>query len=395
MTTVEYTATMTIGKIPIGRRILEIMQEKGNAFTIRAFAERLGENRETFRQTLLGNRPISLLLVEKIADGLGLTEQRLRQLDTFKKEEELVTLLKATTRTKVMLMRAHSIAHELVETAFGSTERGFAFNNLGRAQYLMQQFEDAHESWKKALFFAREMQRAFEDTRLLKIVSENLMLTSTRLKDYGGANEMLQFVERTAADDPNTLGMIAYARMVMYGDRGNLESSKKFAYESLEYFRKTNNMKQIGYGHLNVARIEYLSGNYEASVKVLDSVFDSILDCEDILVGAVKEYVRALIKLHQYETAIQIAEQHESVIKQFPDDWRKLQVMYTVLKDDPTYADNIAMDLQASVEGQTLACKCLFEYYVKRGDAESAMRYYELERKYSRDNSEFYDREGF
>jgi tetratricopeptide (TPR) repeat protein len=386
---------MSIGKIPIGRRILELMNEKGNAFSIRAFADRLGENRETFRQTLLGNRPISLSLVERIAEGLSVSEERLRQLDSFKKEEELVSLLKATTRTKVMLMRAHSIALELAEIAVGSTERGFAFNNLGRAQYLMQQYEDAHESWKKALVFAREMQHSFEDNRLLRIVAENLMLTSARLKDYGGANEMLQLVERTSADDPNTLGMIAYARMVMYGDRGNLESSKRFAYESLEHFRKTNNKKQIGYGHLNVARIEYLSGNYEASVQVLDYVFDLIQDCEDILVGAVKEYVRALVKLGKHEIAVQIAKQHESVIKQFPSDWHKLQVMYTVLKDDPTYAINVAENLHASVEVRILACKCLFEYYLKQGDAETAIRYYELERKYSRDNSEFFDREGF
>lgn len=393
--TVEYTATMSIGKIPIGRRILELMSEKGNAFSIRAFADRLGENRETFRQTLLGNRPISLSLVENIAERLGVSEERLRQLDSFKKEEELVTLLKATTRTKVMLMRAYSIALELTEISVGSTERGFAFNNLGRVQYLSHEYEDAHESWQKALLFAKDIQRSFDDSRLLKIVSENLMLTSARLKDYGGAKEMLQLVEQTAADDPNTLGMIAYSRMVMYGDRGNLESSQKYAYTSLEHFRRTNNNKQIGHALINVAITEYMLGNYQVSAKTLESALDVVQKFEDILVVAVKDYVRALIKIGEYATAIQIVEKYDTVTRQYPEYWGRIQIMYTVLKDDPTYADRVVKDFHASVRVRTLACNCLFEFYAKRGDSDMALRYYELERKYSRDNSEFMDREGF
>jgi tetratricopeptide (TPR) repeat protein len=395
MSSIEYTVTSTIGRIQIGRRIAELMQERGDAFSIRAFAERIGMNRETFRTILTGDRPITLPELEKVTRGLGISEERLRQMDTFKKEEELVALLKANTRTKVMLMRAQSIAQELVEVALGATERGFAYNNLGRAQFLLQQYEDAHRSWKQAYEYGKKIQKAYNDSRLVKIVSENLMMTCARLRDYGGADEMLQLVEQTSADDHNALGMVAYARMVMYGDRGSLEQAREYAYLSLEHFSKTNNKKQIGHGHINVARIEYLLGNYAVSAEILASALEIVNDFDHMLVRVVKDYVRTLIKLRDYDTAIQVVEKYEPVTKQFPEYWGKMQIMYTVLKDDPKYADQISKDLHASVEVRSLACKCLFEYYAKRGDSESALRYYELERKYSRDNSEFIDVEGF
>lgn len=395
MSTIEHTITATIGRIPIGRRILELMQERGNAFSIRAFAERLGENRETFRMTLSGERPISLALVEKIAEGLGVTEERLRQLDTFKKEEELVALLKASKRTKVMLLRAHAIALELVEVARGATEQGFAFNNLGRAQFLLQQHEEAHETWKRALEFAITIQKAFDDPRLLKIVSENLMMTSVSLRDYSGVEEMLQYVEQSSADDPNSLGMVAFSRMVMYGDRNKLELAQKYAYLSLEHFNQTNDSKQIGHALINVARIEYLLGNMDVSAKTLESALVKVQTYDDLLILAVKNYVRSLIKLQEFGTATQVVERYEALAREYPEYWGKMQIMYTILKEDPKYAEQVHHDLHMSVKVRALACKCLFEFYAKRGDSELALRYYELARGFLRDNSEFLDEEGF
>lgn len=395
MSTIEHTATMSIGKIPIGRRILELMQEKGEAFSIRAFGERLGENRETFRQTLLGKRPISLSLIERVSEGLGVSEERLRQMDTFKKEEELVTLLKANKRTKVMLMRAHTIALELVEVARGATERGFAYNNLGRVHFLSQQYEEAYHAWKHAFRYGKEIYKEFNDPRLIEIVPANFMMACTRIKDYGGANEMLELVEEVSAGNYEALGIVSYTRMVMYSDRGDLEKAREYAYQSLEHFSKTSNKKQIGYGHLNVAKAEYILGNYAVSAEILGNAIEIVQGIEFILAFVIKDYVRSLIKLRDYEKANLVAENYESIIQSFPDCWNKMRIMYTVLKEDPKYADEISMDLHQSLECRTLACKCLFEYYAKRGDAEQAMRYYELERKYSRDNSEFVDREGF
>ncbi|ASS75193.1 hypothetical protein CIG75_09495 [Tumebacillus algifaecis] len=395
MTTIEHTATATIGKIPIGRRILELMQERGDAFSIRAFAERLGENRETFRQTLLGNRPISLSLIERIADGLGVTEERLRQLDTFKREEELVSLLTSNSRTKVMLVRANSIALELVHVAIGDTERGFAYNNLGRSQLLLKQYEEARATWKKALVHARNIHKNFDDARLLKIAYANFFMTCAELKDYEGADELLHFVEEISSDDHKVLGVIAYSRMAMYGDYGNLEYARKYAYQSLGHFILSNDQKQIGHGRINVARAEYLLGNFKASAEVLATALEHVGEFDHILVRVVKDYVRSLLKLQNYETAIKVVERHETILKQFPEYWDKIKIMKTVIKDDPSYANEVIHDLQVSAAIRALACKCLFEYYAKRGDSETSLRYYELERKYSRDNSEFIDKEGF
>lgn len=395
MTTIEHSGSDAIGRIPIGRRIAELLQERGDAYSIRAFSERIGINRETFRLTLTGDRPITLSILEKVAEQLGISEERLRQMDTFKKEEELVSLLQSNNRTKVMMLRARTLAFELVEVAMGDTERGYAYNNMGRAQFLLQQYEEAHKSWKMAYTFAQKISKSFDDSRLLKIVAANFMMACARLRDYSGANEMLQFVEEISTDNPRVLGVVAYSRMVMYGDRGDLDQAKKFAYQSLEHFSKANDPKQIGHGHINAARTEYLLGNYAASAEMLSKALEIVFHIDHILVRVVKDYVRSLMKLRDYKTAAQIVEKYESNTKKFPEYWNKIQIMQSVLKDDPTYEDNIANDLQASTEARALACQCLFEYYANRGDSHSALRYYELKRKNLRDNSEFIDKEAF
>ena len=117
LTTLEHTVGTSIGKIPIGRRISEALQERGEAFSIRAFAERIGINRETFRTILKGERAITLPELERVVAGLRITEERLRQMDTFKKQEELEALLKANERTKVMMLRALTLANNLNEVA--------------------------------------------------------------------------------------------------------------------------------------------------------------------------------------------------------------------------------------------------------------------------------------
>lgn len=395
MSTIEQTASGTIDKIPTGRRIAELLQERGDAFSIRAFAERIGINRETFRNILKGERAITLPELEKVVEGLHIAEDRLRQLDTKKKEEELASILNATQRNKVMLLRAYDIAKELVAVALGATERGYALNNLGRVQYLQKQYDEAHETWLRCLDFAKQLQEQYDDNQLLHFVTANLMLTYAIRKEYSNIEDVLSTVERALHNNPQALGMAYFTRMKVLRERGNLEYAKKCAYCSLEHFEQTKDQKQIGIALINVAYCEYLVKNFSASAELLISAIQMLRESENYLVIAVKDYVKTLIKLRDYEAAVRIVEQYEPITREHPDYWGKLQIMYTILKDDPSYADRISENVRMSSNVRFHACRCLFEFFALKDDDETAMKYYKKGRIFSTSKADFFDEEGF
>ncbi|MGZ4164398.1 MAG: helix-turn-helix domain-containing protein, partial [Tumebacillaceae bacterium] len=75
--------------IPLGRRINEIMLEKGSAYTISAMAKRLEINRETLRLMLKGEREIYTFELEKIAKDLHVTVERILQSDVVEDSKRI------------------------------------------------------------------------------------------------------------------------------------------------------------------------------------------------------------------------------------------------------------------------------------------------------------------
>ncbi|ARU61820.1 hypothetical protein CBW65_12855 [Tumebacillus avium] len=395
MSTVEYISTSTLARITLARRISELMSEKGDAYSIRAFAEKIGMNRETFRQMLLGTRRIAPSELDSIAQGLNISLERLKQEDTYQKEQELNTILTGKRRTKVMLIRAQAIAKELVEVSRGITERGYSLNNLGRVHYVQEQYEEAHKVWLAAYEYAKRLEEDFADTQLLHIVTANLMLTSTIRREYSNIEEMLNLVEKVFSDDFNKLGMAYYTRMKMYEDRGELKMAKEIAYRSLELFEKTNDEKQIGHALINVAHYEYVLGNYNSSAEVLLSAINTVQPFEGILIIAVKEYVKSLMQLRDYQAVKKVIDEYESLAQEYPEYWGRLQIMKTVVCDNSSFAEAVFKDTSLSVNLRYFACKALMEYYYLKGDWESAIRYYEKSRMIAGTKSEFLNEEEF
>ncbi|PWK16145.1 helix-turn-helix domain-containing protein [Tumebacillus permanentifrigoris] len=393
MSTIEQTINPTKGKIPLTRRIAELMQEKGDGFTIRGFATRLGISREYLRLMLSGERNLSPAMLEKIAQGLGVSLERLHQLDTAKSQMELSKLLDRHRRTKVMLMQALDLATVIVKLARGATERGFALNNLGRVQFLQAKYDEAHGTWSRALVYAQQLHAQFDEKHLLHLVTANLMLTSTIRKEYSNIEEILQVVEQAFPDNSQVMGISFYTRMKMQEDRGDMKQAKEHAYRSLEFFEQTNNGNHIGKALYNAAYYEYILGNYEKSAKLLSSALKHVLPYEDVLVQVVKNYVKSLMKLRDYDTAIQVVEEYTEVVKEYPEYAAKLKIMYSVAVDDPSYAESVINDATLSASVRYIASKCLTEYYYLKGDAVTAMRYYEKVRIYSSTKSEYLDEE--
>jgi len=389
MSTVEHTASGTIGKIPIGRRIAELLMERGDAFSIRAFAARIGMNRETFRNILIGERPITLPELEKVTQGLRITEERLRQMDTFKKQGELETLLNANKRTKAMMLHALTIANDLVEVAQGMTERCVGLLQVGQAQYYLQQYDEAHESWLSAMEYAEKINKEFGDSTLLYHLTSFLMISFTIRKEYTNIQQTLNVVEGAFASDPMQMGYANYARMKWHEHRGNIDKALKHSYTALDYFLQTNDHSQIGKAQINVAHFEYLTGNFQRAKEMLHQAMEQLKSYDYFYLLAVKEYVKVLLQLNENETASEVILAHSDLANEYPDFNGMLQIMYSVAKNDPTFAISVSEDLKSSQWIRNVACKSLMDYYASQGDAESLMRYYEKVRKLSKKKNEY------
>ncbi|KEO81397.1 helix-turn-helix transcriptional regulator [Tumebacillus flagellatus] len=395
MSTIEHTASVTFGKIPLGRRIAELMQERGDAFSIRAFSERLGVNRETFRLTLLGERPISISLLEDIAKGLKVDEDRLRQRDTFKKEEELTSLLNAHERSKDMMLRAETLACELVDVALGLTERCICWANLGRAQYYLQEYDLAHESFLTAMSYAEKVNESFGDSALLYHVTSYIMVTFTIRKEYTNIVHTLNVVENAFANDAEKMGYVHFTRMKWYEHRGNLEEAKKHSYLALEYFEKTHKEVQIGKAYINVAHYEYHLGNYQQAREILNKALVLLHPFEYPRLFAIKEYAKTLLKLGERTSVNALISEVSAKSKNYTDLHGKLQILSSMSKDDPSYAIAVSDDLNYGVTIRWYACKYLMEYYASKSDSESLLLYYMRSNTLKKNFGGLIDEEGF
>lgn len=395
MSTIEHTASVTIGKIPIGRRIYEIMQERGSAFSIRAFADRIDMNRETLRTILTGDRHITLHELEKVTQGLRMSEERLRQMDTFKQQEELITLLNANERTYAMMSRAVGIAQKLVEIAVGWTERCVSLLHLGQAHFYLQQYDKAHESWLSSMTFAEKVNKEFDDSTLLYHLTSFLLISFTIRKEYSNIQQTLDVVEGAFANDPMKMGYASYARMKWQEHRGNLDKAKEYAYTALGYFNKTDDTSQIGKAQINVAHFEYLTGNYSEAKEVLHSAIENLIMYDYFYLLAVKDLIKVSLQLNEYETARQLIASNSSRADEYQDFKGMFKILNSIAQDDPTFAISASEDFRMSVWIRKMACKYLMNYYSSKGDGESLLGYYGKVQKISKEKYEYLEEEEF
>lgn len=380
MSTMENNISIDLTRIPLGRRIGEILEERGEEFSIRKFAEQIGINRETLRIMIAGNRTILPSELEKITKGLDIGVERLKQLDSYKMEQELASLFRARKRTKIMLMRAHNLAAELANLALGATELCESLTNLGRVQFELREYDKAHQSYLLAFRYAEKLYKQYGDNHHLHLVTSLLMLSFTTRKEYTKIEETLHVVEQAFAYDPVKMGFVHYTRMKWYEHMEKLDDAKKHSYMALDYFEQTHDNDQIGKAVINVAHFEYLLGNFRKSA---DLLYDAIhrLDGYDYpQLVAIKEYAKTALRLGDAGAASEVIQKYSKLASDYPDLQGKLQVMYSIAQHDPAYSEIVCQDVKVSPSVRYLACKQLMNFYSMKGDAESVMLYYKKAR---------------
>ncbi|ARU60500.1 hypothetical protein CBW65_04985 [Tumebacillus avium] len=329
--------------------------------------------------------------IELITKGLDIGVDRLKQLDTIKAEQELMTILKAQRKTKTMLLHAIDLAERNASVALGATERAVSLNNLGRVQYLLGKYDQAHTAWLRALEHATLCYNLYGDNELLHLVTCNLMLTYIILKEYSNIERTLKEVENALLERPESLGGLHYIRMKVNEDRGNLEIAREHAYQSLQYLEQTFDEEQICRAMVNVAHYEYLLKNYEKSAEILCSAMEKHEISHYTNIFIAKEYVKSLIKLKHFEVAKQVLNEYLTRSKEYSDLHAKLSIFSSVVHNTPSYAEGVLKDTTINIEIRHKACAFLMSYYSYQDDSDLLMKYYKMGRMLSASKLVYFD----
>ncbi|MGZ4033069.1 MAG: hypothetical protein ACXVP2_13010, partial [Tumebacillaceae bacterium] len=267
-----------VDNIPLGRRISEIMAEKGAAYSISAMAKRLEINRETYRQMLKGDREIYTFELEKIAHDLKFSMDRILQVDVVDQRHELEHMLANATDISQMI----KLSENGLEIANGLTERCIALNNVGRSYYWAALYDRSLEIWLQALPMVQECYEKYDEDEWLIRVSGNLMLTYCDNNQYSKFKEIFTYTTPLFEKHP-TLSSIAYNSLAkFYIVQGDLEKARKNHLLSLHYSSKTDYHLRTAKFTYNIAYMEYKLKRYHASLEILEGVLDYVDSCNDM-----------------------------------------------------------------------------------------------------------------
>ncbi|PWK09008.1 helix-turn-helix domain-containing protein [Tumebacillus permanentifrigoris] len=397
MSTIEHTESCAIGKIPLGRRISEILDERGKAHNVPAFSKRVGISESTLYRILSGKRTIKPSELAIISKHLKISIERIKQEDTY----PLLLELRNLVIEKKNMIRAKDIAQSLLSNAVGYTERFEILNYLGKIHYHLKHYMDSHKAWVEALPHAERIVDVFQDMEPLKKITGNLISSFTKIKDYSGMAVFLQKVHSSFHDSVYNLehefmGTLCLSYAITAYNLGDKMMVQQKLEKSLEYYIYTGDTVLIGKGQHNIAYHNFLEGKFHQS----KSLFEKDLQTLDYLLEpkliARKDYIKVLLKLNERALAFRLIE--DSLVEvekiQAPQLKAKLLLLRAVAKNDLKSAEGVLLVEDAGDEQIRLAFKFIMDYYSQINDDKALMKYYKIAGEYL-NKSAIFDWEGF
>lgn len=385
-----YTA---LDQIPIGRRIREIMAEKGNYYSLAAMSKRLGTNRETFRSMLNGQREIYSYELEKISRDLKVSIERITQLDCKAEGMRLISLLDKQSFPE----EAVETATQLLRSSNGMTERGFALLRLGRAYYFNKSYEQAYDSLMDGYTLAVQIEQEYGDKDLYYHVLNIRMHVCTALGNYLDASKALTELESLYLDNPTRRAAICYQHAKIRERANDLMSARSFAYESIEHALLTNKQALMGKTKVNAAHYEYLSGNYGQAKELLEQAVNELAEDVGSQRIAMKELIKTLLKLSLNERADFLA---RSALSSLGDQGTgsdiggKFFVLRSRAQNVPDFAELVFENKEYAPNIRYIACSFLMQHYRAKGDSKKFIYYYEMGEELSPISSDILDEGG-
>lgn len=381
--------TKKLVSIPIGRRIGEILEERGSAFSIRAFSTRIGFSKDMLSRMISGDRYISPSELSKIAEGLSLSIARLKQEDTQEQLSELMLLLE----NKKNNQRALSIALKIKEVAVGCTERYIVTNELGKAYHALRMYNESHAEWLEAREYAQRIVDKYQDTEPLYNVMNNLVLSFTEQKDIFGLSALVGQLKQVFTPYPKRLGTLYYSTASTAFFMGNYREARDNYLLALAQFELHGDSIYIGKSEHNVGFAEYKLENYRRAKEHFERAIEKLSEYDEQKLISMKDYIKTLLKLGQKQRA---AENISSALQQLelldlPLRKAQFLLLHAIVHEDLSAAEQVLAAEGIPVSLKLTACKFLMDFYKCIGDAENLMRYYVIADSYESEKFAIYD----
>jgi tetratricopeptide (TPR) repeat protein len=357
--------------IPIGRRIGEVMESKGGAFTQRAFAPRIGLSKDTLGRIISGERAVMNQEIERIANGLSISVSRLKQEDTSKARTQLLSLLSS----KEDPSQAVELANRVYSVSLGITEKCDSSLNLARAIYALGDYDRSHDLLLDAYQLAERLYEKHGETDLLYEVLSKLMTTYAIRKEFSALSEVLTKVEKVFESSPEKQGAICFSQAMIAEHFQDVEQTRELLVKSLEFFVLTDKKNDIGRAEMSVGYFEFKQRNYLTAKQYLQRAVRNLEN--DVLFRfiSVKELVKVLLMTGETSDAIQLLEKRIPELTHHPDLQSKFAIMLSIATGDPHHAESVLTAKGVGDKVLQITCKFLTKHYLKLGDVEAAMKY--------------------
>lgn len=370
--------------IPIGRRIGEIMEAKGGAFTQRAFAPRVGLSKDTLGRIISGERAVMIQELDRIAKGLSISISRLKQEDTAQITKQLVKLLD----TKGDPEKALVLAEHLDSVSIGVTEKCDTSLLLARSVYAFGDYDKAHRLLLESYSLAERIFEKYGETDRLYEILSKLMTTYAIRKEFSTLSDVLLKVEKVFEKSPDKQGAICFTKAMIAEHYNDVEQTRELLYRSLDCFETSGKKNDIGRAEMSVGYFEFKQRNYEVAKKYLRRAVVNLADDVFFRYRSVKELVKALILTNETSEAIHLLQEARANLNDQPDMRAKFAIMLSVATEDASYAESIIENKSVNEKILHLACKFLTKHFMKLGDAEAAMKYSIIADRYALSPSE-------
>lgn len=361
--------------IPLGRRIREIMKEKGAAFTNTALAIRMGSSRDTIRRMLMDERELFKYELEKISEALGESVSRILQEDVSELVNEIESLLARTFD----LHQGVELAEKFFHLSIGATERCKANIYMGKVFFQSRRYEMAHPYRVEAHRLATEIKDTYGESELFDMTTIDLITSFTVRKDYANAHVLLDVAQKVLNDNPKRLGAIQYSLAMIAYNAGRHEEARDQLYGSLESFKRTLDEREIGQALHNVAFIEFELRNFDTAKELFEQAIQTLAEFEKVQLISLKDYARLHHNIGDRQHAIQLIEQalaQADKLSTPPDLHSKLLLLHSIYTGSKEGALNVLDLPDAGDQMKFYACQYLMDYYCRKGDSLLLMEYY-------------------
>lgn len=369
----KYTACSSI---TTSRRITEIMQEKGKYYSQQAMASRLGYQRTTFRKMLNGTRDIYTFELEQIARDLKVSPERLLQRDV----QTYVGALQACLLELKDLEYALEVAEKYYDVSSGITEKCDASIYLGRVLFELKRYAESHTYRLMAHQLAEEIYQIYGEADRYHQTVRNLMVSFTVNKDFHNAKVLVDKVMPIFEQSPAAYGALNYTLAMIAYHNGDFQETRIRLIESLKSYEQTGDAKEIAKALHRVAFIEFKLGHLSEAKEQFERSISMLDQFPEQMHVAIKDYVKVLHKLGEFEKAEILIHQALHRIEDFSNAVLKCQflILRALCCDDPVSARDVLAMEEIPDNYKTFACEFLMNYYNRRDDAPSLMKYYKI-----------------